>query len=256
MRKKLLWSFLASCLFIGTAIAQNVTINGKVIDEKGDPIAGASVQVKGTRTGANTDANGTFSVKAAKGATLVVTSVGYEAKSTPASDNLTIKLATEAKSLSEVVVTGTGSAVSKRKLAIAVQSISSDKLPSTPSASIDQALVGKIAGAQVTSVSGNPGAPVSIQLRGVNTIQSGSSPMVLVDGVEMGASALNTIDLNSVEKVEVVQGAAAATVYGAQGANGVIQIITKKGRSGKPQIEFSTRVSQDQYINLGNVHQP
>ena len=256
MRKKLLWSFLASCLFIGTAIAQNVTINGKVIDEKGDPIAGASVQVKGTRTGANTDANGTFSIKAAKGTTLVVTSVGYEAKSAPASDNLTVRLATESKFLSEVVVTGTGSSVSKRKLAIAVQSISSDKLPSTPSASIDQALVGKIAGAQVTSVSGNPGAPVSIQLRGVNTIQSGSSPMVLVDGVEMGASALNTIDLNSVEKVEVVQGAAAATVYGAQGANGVIQIFTKKGRSGKPQIEFSTRVSQDEYINLGNVHQP
>ena len=129
MRKKLLWSFLASCLFIGTAIAQNVTINGKVIDEKGDPIAGASVQVKGTRTGVNSDANGAFSVKAAKGATLVVTSVGYEAKSTPASDNLTVRLATESKFLSEVVVTGTGASVSKRKLAIAVQSISSDKLP-------------------------------------------------------------------------------------------------------------------------------
>lgn len=256
MRKKILWSLLASCLFIGTAIAQNLTITGKVIDEKGDPISGASVQVKGTRTGVNTDATGAFSVKAASGATLVVTSVGYEAKSVPASNNLTVRLATESKFLSEVVVTGTGSSVSKRKLAIAVQSISSDKLPSTPTASIDQALVGKIAGAQVTSVSGNPGAPVSIQLRGVNTIQAGSSPMVLVDGVEMGASALNTIDLNSVEKVEVVQGAAAATVYGAQGANGVIQIFTKKGKVGKAQVQFSSRVSQDQYINLGGVHQP
>ena len=256
MRKKILWSLLASCLFIGTALAQNLTITGKVIDEKGDPISGASVQVKGTRTGVNTDASGAFSVKAASGATLVVTSVGYEAKSVPASNNLTVRLATESKFLSEVVVTGTGSSVSKRKLAIAVQSISSDKLPSTPTASIDQALVGKIAGAQVTSVSGNPGAPVSIQLRGVNTIQAGSSPMVLVDGVEMGASALNTIDLNSVEKVEVVQGAAAATVYGAQGANGVIQIFTKKGKVGKAQVQFSSRVSQDQYINLGGVHQP
>jgi len=256
MRKQLLWSLLASCLFFGTAVAQNLTINGKVVDEKGDPISGASVQVKGTRTGATADANGIFSVKAAKGATLVVTSVGFEAKSVPAMDNVTVKLMTEAKSLSEVVVTGTGTSVSKRKLAISVQSITADKLPSTPSASIDQALVGKIAGAQVTSSSGNPGAAVSIQLRGVNTIQSGSTPMVLVDGVEMGASALNSIDLNSVEKVEVVQGAAAATIYGAQGANGVIQIITKKGKGGKPQIEFSTRVSQDEYINLGNVHQP
>lgn len=256
MRKQLLWSLLASCLFYGTAVAQNLTINGKVVDEKGDPISGASVQVKGTKTGATADANGTFSLKASNGATLVVTALGFEAKSVAASNNLTIKLTAEVKSLSEVVVTGTGTSVAKRKLAISVQSITSDKLPSTPSASIDQALVGKIAGAQVTSSSGNPGAPVSIQLRGVNTIQSGSSPMVLVDGVEMGASALNSIDLNSVEKVEVVQGAAAATIYGAQGANGVIQIITKKGKGGKPQIEFSTRVSQDEYINIGNVHQP
>ena len=94
MRKKILWSLLASCLFIGTAIAQNLTITGKVIDEKGDPISGASVQVKGTRTGVNTDASGAFSVKAASGATLVVTSVGYEAKSVPASNNLTVRLAT------------------------------------------------------------------------------------------------------------------------------------------------------------------
>lgn len=256
MRKKILWSLLASCLIFGTAIAQNVTVKGKVTDEKGDPISGASVQVKGTRTGATADANGAFSLKAANGSTIVVTALGFEAKSVAAAENITVKLATEIKSLSEVVVTGTGTAVSKRKLAISVQSLSSDKLPSTPSASLDQALVGKIAGAQITSSSGNPGSPVSIQLRGVNTIQSGSSPMILVDGVEMGASALNSIDLNSVEKVEVVQGAAAATIYGAQGANGVIQIITKKGRGGKPQIEVSTRMSQDSYINVGNLHQP
>jgi hypothetical protein len=256
MRKKLFWSLLASCLFFGTAMAQNPTVTGRVTDEKGDPIAGASIQVKGTRTGATANADGTFSLKAANGASLVVSATGFESKTVVAAANLTVKLGVSVNSLNEVVVTGTGAAVSKRKLAISVQSINSDKLPATPAASIDQALVGKIAGAQITSSSGNPGAPVSIQLRGVNTIQGGSQPMVLIDGVEMGASALSTIDLNSVERVEVVQGAASATIYGAQGANGVIQIFTKKGKGGKPRIEFSSRVSQDSYINVGGLRQP
>ena len=256
MRKKLLWSLLASCLFFGTAMAQNPTVTGRVTDEKGDPIAGASVQVKGTKTGTTANADGNFTLKAANGASLVVSATGFESKTVAAGANLNIKLAVSVNSLNEVVVTGTGAAVSKRKLAISVQSINSDKLPATPSASIDQALVGKIAGAQVTSSSGNPGSPVSIQLRGVNTIQGGSQPMILIDGVEMGASALSTIDLNSVERVEVVQGAASATVYGAQGANGVIQIFTKKGKGGKAHIEFSSRISQDSYINIGNLHQP
>lgn len=256
MRKKLFWSLLASCLFFGTAMAQNPTVTGRVTDEKGDPIAGASIQVKGTRTGATANADGTFSLKAANGASLVVSATGFESKTVVAAANLTVKLGVSVNSLNEVVVTGTGAAVSKRKLAISVQSINSDKLPATPAASIDQALVGKIAGAQITSSSGNPGAPVSIQLRGVNTIQGGSQPMVLIDGVEMGASALSTIDLNSVERVEVVQGAASATIYGAQGANGVIQIFTKKGKGGKPRIEFSSRMSQDSYINVGGLRQP
>lgn len=257
MRKKLLFSLLAFCLLWGNAKAQNPTVSGRVTDETGDPIAGASIQVKGIKTGATVaNADGTFTLKAAKGASIVVSAIGFESKTVAAAANVNVKLAISIFSLNDVVVTGTGSAVSKRKLAISVQSINSDKLPSTPSASIDQALVGKIAGAQVTSSSGNPGAPVSIQLRGVNTIQGGSQPMVLIDGVEMGASALSTLDLNSVEKVEVVQGAASATIYGAQGANGVIQIFTKRGKGGKPRIEFSSRVSQDSYINLGNVHQP
>ena len=257
MRKKLFLSLLVSCLLMGAAVAQNSTVTGRVTDEKGEPIPGASVQIKGSKTGGTAaNADGTFTLKVANGASLIVSAAGFESKTVAASANVVIKLAVSINSLNEVVVTGTGSAVSKRKLAISVQSINSDKLPATPSASIDQALVGKIAGAQVTSSSGNPGSPVSIQLRGVNTIQGGSQPMVLIDGVEMGATALGTIDLNSVERVEVVQGAAAATIYGAQGANGVIQIFTKKGKGGKAHIDVSSRISQDAYINLGNVHQP
>lgn len=115
MRKKLFWSLLASCLFFGTAMAQNPTVTGRVTDEKGDPIAGASIQVKGTRTGATANADGTFSLKAANGASLVVSATGFESKTVVAAANLTVKLGVSVNSLNEVVVTGTGAAVSKKK---------------------------------------------------------------------------------------------------------------------------------------------
>ena len=254
MRKKILWSLLASCLFLGTAMAQNSTINGKVVDEKGDPISGASVQVKGTRTGATVNSDGSFSVKAANGASLVVTALGFESKTVAAAANMTIKLATDVKALSEVVVTGSGVATSKRKLGISVESITADKLPAAPSASIDQALVGKIPGAVISSISGNPGDPVNIVLRGINTVQGGTKPMILVDGVELKSTDLQSIDLNNIERVEVVQGAASASIYGAQGANGVIQIFSKKGKKGNTQISASSSYSTQEFINSGNFN--
>src|SRR5204862_2741500 len=116
---------------------------------------------------------------------------------------------------------------------IAVEAIAADRLPATPSASIDQALVGKIAGAQISSVSGNPGDPVNILLRGINTVQGGTKPLILVDGVQVAATDINSLDLSNIERVEVVQGAASASIYGAQGANGVIQVFTKKGKKGR-----------------------
>jgi TonB-linked SusC/RagA family outer membrane protein len=252
MRKKLLWSLLASCLFFGTAMAQNPTVNGRVTDEKGDPISGASIQVKGTRVGASANTDGTFTLKAANGATLVVSALGYESKNVAAAANVTVKLATDVKALSEVVVTGSGVATSKKKLGISTESISSAKLPIVPAASIDQALIGKIPGAQISSVSGNPGDQVNIVLRGINTVQGGTRPLVLLDGVEVPFSSLTTIDLTQVDRVEVVQGAASASLYGAQGANGVIQIFTKKGQKGKINVNVSSSIANSTFINSGN----
>jgi TonB-linked SusC/RagA family outer membrane protein len=257
MRKKLMMSFCAFLLVLATGLAQTTSVTGKVTDENGNPLSGASVLERGTKNGVSADASGAFTIKVKSGSTLVVSAIGYENQQVSSnSTNLLIKLATDTRALSEVVVTGTGVATSKKRLSISVESISADKLPAAPSASIDQALAGKIAGAQISSSSGNPGSAASIQLRGINTIGGGTQPMILVDGVEMGASALNTLDLNTVERVEVVQGAASSTIYGAQGANGVIQIFTKKGKAGKSRIDLSSRVSYDNYINVGNVRQP
>jgi TonB-dependent starch-binding outer membrane protein SusC len=238
--------------------AQTKTVTGTVSDANGSGIPNATIKVKGSKSGTSADASGNFSISASSGSTLVISAVGYDEKDVKvgAESAIAVQLNQDQRSLSEVVVTGTGTATSKKKLAISVETITSDKLPATPAGSIDQALVGKIAGAQINTTSGNPGSPVSIQLRGINTIQSGSQPMILIDGVQMGSSALSTLDLNAIDRVEVVQGAAAATIYGAQGANGVIQVFTKRGKSGTAKIDFSTRVSWDDYINKGDVHQP
>ncbi len=253
--RKLLSTFVALLLCAVTcSFAQTLQLSGTVTDEKGEPLAGAAIYEKGTRAGTSTAADGSFKLMAKKGAYLVITSVGYETRVVKAETAIIkVVLPVETKSLSEIVVTGIGTATSKRKLGIAVESVTSDKLPAAPSASIDQALVGKIPGAQISSISGNPGDPVNILLRGVNTVQGGTKPLIMLDGVEIHATDLGSLDLSNVDRVEVVQGAASASIYGAQGANGVIQIFTKKGKAGGTSINFSTSYAANSYINSGHV---
>jgi len=236
--------------------AQDRKISGKVTAaEDGSGLPGVSVQLKGTAKGTQTDNNGNYSIPVPATGTLVFSFVGMTSQEIAISTKSTIdvKLVVDARQLSEVVVTGTGSAVDKRKLAIDVQSVSSKNLPSVPSASIDQALVGKIAGAQISSGNGMPGQPVNIVLRGINTINRGTGPMILMDGIQLGTTDLNSIDLNTIDRVEVIQGAAAATIYGAQGANGVIQLFTKKGKNGQLSIDVSSSVIRSEYLNIGGV---
>jgi TonB-linked SusC/RagA family outer membrane protein len=199
--------------------------------------------------------NGNYSLSVPSSATLVYSFVGLNSKSIAVGNQtvIDVKLSTDSRQLSEVVVTGTGTAIDKRSTAIDVQAITAKNLPSVPSASVDQALIGKIAGAQISSANGMPGQPVNIVLRGINTINRGTSPMILLDGVELGATDLNSIDLNIIEKVEVIQGAAAATIYGAQGANGVIQLFSKKGKAGKVNIDINSSVINSTPLNVGNL---
>ena len=259
MRKLLL---LAGMLGIACmAFAQQHVLSGRVTAaDDGTPLPGVNVVLRGTTTGTVTGGDGNYSLALpeATSGTIVFSFIGLETQEIAYNDQTTLNVAlkSDVTQLSEVVVTGVGMATDKRKLAISVESVSGDKLPPIPAASIDQALVGKIAGAQIMSASGNPGAPVSIQLRGINTLSGGTQPLIMVDGVEMRATSLNTLDLNNVERVEVVQGASAATIYGAQGANGVIQIFTRKGKQGPMRIDASARVSVDDVINIGNLHQP
>ncbi|HEY5918170.1 MAG TPA: carboxypeptidase-like regulatory domain-containing protein, partial [Chryseolinea sp.] len=258
MKRVLLVIFMMGASFF--AAAQEHVVSGKVTAaDDGSALPGVNVVLKGTSFGTVTNAEGTYRLTLpSSGGTLVFSFIGLQTQEVSVSGQSTIdtKLSMDVTQLSEVVVTGVGVATDKRKLAISVESVSGDRLPSIPNASIDQALVGQIAGAQIMSASGNPGAPVSIQLRGINTLSGGTQPLIMVDGVEMRSTSLNSLDLNNVERIEVVQGASAATIYGAQGANGVIQIFTKRGKLGPIRIDASARTSVDEVLNIGDMHQP
>lgn len=265
MRKIFLMLSAIFCLLINT-MAQNRTITGQVTDENGNAVVGASVLVKGTRIGTTTNFSGSFTLSVpATAKTLQISSVNMATQEIPITNGtVAVILKAGDVNLQEVVITGLGTATSKKKVAIAVESISAKDLPQVSQSSISQALVGKIAGAQIMSTSGQPGQQASILLRGINTLGT-TQPMILVDGVQINAngtsngsgtnvsSRLSDLDLSNVERIEVVQGAAASTIYGAQGANGVIQIFTKKGkRDGKIKIDYNTRVSFDNVLR-GNL---
>lgn len=261
--KKLLQSLFIFVLIANIAMAQDRTITGTVTDaQDGKPLPGVTVRIKGAKGGTQTGANGRYSITAPSSATVIEFNyLGYVAASKALSSNVVnVALESDAQSLTEVVVTGVGVATDKRKVAIALTSVSSKDMAAVPTASIDQALIGKVAGAQISSTSGQPGQQANILLRGINTLGS-TQPMILVDGVEVNSgnstngsnsnlsSRLSDLDLSNIDRVEVIQGAAAATLYGAQGANGVIQIFTKKGsRDGETRITVNSRVSIDNVL--------
>jgi TonB-linked SusC/RagA family outer membrane protein len=251
--KKLIFLLLLQLVAL-TTFAQVIEVNGKVTDQNNAPVANASVIEKGTHNGSFANERGEFNIRVKPGAKLLISAVSFEEQEVAATEHLSVNLTPGSKSLNEVVVTGTGVATSRKKIGISVESISADKLPPAPTASIDQALVGKIPGAQISSVDGTPGAKTNILLRGINTIQGGTKPMILYDGVELVATDLSALDLSNIERVEVVQGAAAASIYGAQGANGVIQLFSKKGKAGKTIIDISSSYSVGTLINEGDVH--
>jgi TonB-dependent starch-binding outer membrane protein SusC len=256
MRKNTLLCLLVLLchLFTSTLNAQSlIKVTGTVYDDAGLPVPGTSIQIK--NGGATvSDANGAFQLNAETGRTLIFTAIGYETKRVVIDGPvINVILGIDKKVLSEVVITGVGTATSKRKLGISVESVTAEKLVTGPAISVDQALIGKIPGAQISSVSGNPGDPVSILLRGVNTVQNGTQPLIMLDGVQVGATDLASLDLSVVERTEIVQGAASASIYGAQGANGVMQLFTKKGKKGAIAVNYTTNYSANSYINSGHV---
>lgn len=236
------------------SIFAQTEITGKVKDVYGNPIPGATVSVNGG-SATTTGSDGSYSLKLPSGKkTIVVSNVGFVAKIvTVAGITADVVLELDNKALSEVVVTGTGVAVSKRKVAIAVEAVNVSNQVKVPTGDVGQQLVGQIAGAQISSTNGSPGSPLNILLRGINTVQGNTFPMILMDGIEVKATDLNSLDVNIIDRVEVIQGAAAASLYGAQGANGVIQLFTKRAKAGKINIDISSGATSNELLNIGGV---
>ncbi len=254
--RKLLFLLAAVLMLAIQTIAQSTkTIAGRITDDKGIPLSGATVYVN-DRLAKQTDSDGGYSIAVPTSTTRVTVSyVGYTTKIVELGNKsqVNVALQLEDKLLSEVVVTGLGAATSKRRLGISVESVNLNNQVKVPTGDVAQQLVGQVAGGLIASTNGNPGRPLNILLRGINTIQGGTQPMILIDGIEAKGTSLQSLDVNIFERVEIVQGAAAASLYGAQGANGVIQLFTKKAKAGKFNIDFSTSYGNNELLNVGGL---
>ena len=242
----------------GVAGAQ-VAVTGTITDgDTGEPLLGASVLVKGTDVGTVTDYDGDFAIDAPIGATLLVRYVGYLAEEHVVSraGDLDVALEPNATALDEVVVVGYGSQ-RKSDLTGSVSSVSEEELKSLPVTGLDQALQGKAAGVYVTQNSGAPGGGLSIRIRGIGSTLT-AEPLYVIDGVPVvsdnagsstayadlggaqNSNALNTINPNDIESIEILKDASATAIYGARAANGVVLITTKRGKAGQSSVSVES----------------
>ena len=233
--KKLLQSLFLLLFIAFQAIAQERTVTGTVTDKQdGLPLPGVSVKVKGTNVGTSTSGDGKFSLRVPSGSTtLTLTYIGYTTReaSIGSGNTVNIQLTTDAKQLSEVIVTGVAGATTKEKLTVSVTKVSEERLNAVTGTSLAGALSGKVAGIRTSSSSGSPGAGVDIQLRADNNLNNvGSGPLILIDGV-IYTGSLGDVNADDVSSMEVVKGAAASALYGSRAGNGVIAITTKRGNS-------------------------
>ena len=265
MRKKLLLGFCALFMFSIYSIAQT-TATGKVVDEKGAAISGATVFEKGTKNGTTTASDGSYSLKVKAGAKLVVSSVGYEDYTVAAGSGVKTALANTSKDIAEVVVTAFGIKREKKALGFAQQEVKGSDLNAASNGNALGALSGKVAGLQVTSSSGTPGAASYLRLRGVSSL-GGGQPLIVIDGMPIdnstdGSSLGNVsqsnrgIDINpeDIENVSILKGPSASALYGTQGTDGVILITTKRGKKGKNgstlNMEYSYSITADKVNRL------
>ena len=258
MRKLLSCLVVLMCL-LNASIAQTVEISGKVSDEKGNPVSGASVQEKNSKKGTTTDANGVFKLTTKPGTTLVISSIGFDKQQVAASASLVVVLTSSNIALSEVVVTALGIKREKKALGYAVSTVGKKDLELRPEADLGRILSGKAPGLNVLATSGLSGSGTNINIRGISTITGTSDPLFVVDGVPFNSSTNSQsdftygtqtssrfldLDPNNIENVNILKGLSAVTLYGEAGRNGVILITTKNGSTQNSRKKTEISVSQ------------
>lgn len=233
-------------LFSVTVAMAQVLVRGTVVDQTGESVIGASIQVKGTTQGTITDIDGKFSLGVPdKKSVIVVSFIGYATKElqVDTSKPMSIVLEEDTKVLDEVVVVGYQE-VRKKDLTGSVAKADMNELLNTPVGSFDQTLGGRIAGVNVSSSEGTPGGTMNIVIRGNNSLTQDNSPLYVIDGFPVEDAAIaSTINPSDIESLDILKDASATAIYGARGANGVVIITTKKGKVGKAQITYDGSVT-------------
>lgn len=275
--------FLAALVFVAAApLGAQRTISGTVSDSaSGTPVAGANVQVRGTSVGSSTNSEGRFTIANAPDGdvALLVRRIGYRFRTVmvpAATSEITVRLATDPLRLGEVVVTGAATGVERRNLPNAIATVNAEDLTRVSAQSVEHALQGKVAGAVIQTNSGAPGGGVQVRMRGVTSINAGSEPLYVVDGVIMSNVAIpsnqnavtnaaggsnpaltqdaqvnRVADINpaDIETVEVLKGASASAIYGSRASNGVVLITTKRGSGGVRNVRMTQRFGTYQLSN-------
>ena len=235
--RNLLFFLLLFFMLPSMAIAQS-TVRGIVTDDNGEPLPGVAVVKDGTSLAVSTDIDGRFAIKASEGDVLKFSYVGMESKTVKVGkeNELNVKLSSSLTELDEVVVVGYGTQ-KKVNLTGAVQSVSGQELIRKSTSNLSTALQGIVPGLSAVQSSGQPGADnASIEIRGIGSLNSSTSPLVLIDGAE---GDMNRIDMNTVESISILKDAASASIYGSRASNGVILITTKRGAEGKVKVNYN-----------------
>lgn len=260
-------------LFISTQLlAQNRTVTGKVIDEKGQPVINASVLVKGTNLGTTTANDGSFSLSVpAKAKALVVSFLGMEEREIPLTNSTAYSVTLSASTrtdLQEVVVVGYGTTRTTRENTGSVSKVAGSKVSNEPVSSFEQALSGKTAGVQISLGSGMLADRTAIRVRGINSISSSSQPLVVIDGIPQNTATnlngfnsgngtrfdpLALVNSNDIESIEILKDAGASVIYGSRASNGVILITTKKGRKGTIKVNFDSKTAWSRAAELPSL---
>lgn len=240
--------FLAICMLLHAygANAQNRTVSGKVTGSDKEALPGVSILIKGTTQGTTTDAKGDYSIGVpAADAVLIFSFVGYNSTeiNTANQSVIDVSLQQNDQQLSEIVVVGYGT-VKKSDLTGSLSQIKAKEINSFPATNVLQAMSGRAPGVQVTQNTGAPGAGVSVRIRGTNSVQGSNEPLYVVDGFPTSGSNPTIINNSDIESIEVLKDASATAIYGSRGANGVVLITTKQGKSGKMQVDYEGSFSQ------------
>jgi TonB-linked SusC/RagA family outer membrane protein len=258
-------TFLCSIFYASTVVSQTTAISGKVTSDKGGPLEGVSVKIKGSNIATQTDAKGNFTIKAAKGQTLVFSSISYSDYEVVVKDNkvINVNLATKVDEQEEVIVVGYLQQ-KKPDVSTAVTVVSPKNADKGGYSNFQQLLGGRAAGVNVMENNSEPGGGISIEVRGVSSISGNSQPLYVIDGVpieqpnlnlngssqigdlfgnNLTANPLSLLNPNDIENIEILKDAAATSLYGSRGANGVVVITTKSGKVGKAKIVINVNQS-------------